>query len=91
MFALVRLGAGFAKNQHAKERQVDAVARACCRTDRGCRRRIGSAPRAFGLNRRAVRFIARANRNIPMLALGVIIAFVVILGAINYFEFGRVD
>jgi len=26
-----------------------------------------------------------------MLALGVIIAFVVILGAINYFEFGRVD
>jgi len=26
-----------------------------------------------------------------MLALGVIIAFVVIIGAINYFEFGSVD
>jgi len=26
-----------------------------------------------------------------MLALGIIIGFVVVLGAINYFEFGRVD
>jgi len=26
-----------------------------------------------------------------MLALGIIIGFVVVLGAINYFEFGRID
>jgi len=26
-----------------------------------------------------------------MLALGIILGFVVVLGAINYFEFGRVD
>jgi len=26
-----------------------------------------------------------------MLALGIIIGFVVVLGAINFFEFGRVD
>ena len=54
-------------------------------------RRIARPCRAFGLNSLPVRFIAAPNRNTPMLALGVIIAFVVIIGAINYFEFGSVD
>ncbi len=31
------------------------------------------------------------HRSVPMLALGIILGFVVLLGAINYFEFGRVD
>jgi len=56
-----------------------------------CRPRIASAAGAFGLNSLPVRFIAAPNRNTPMLALGVIFAFVIIIGAINYFEFGSVD
>jgi hypothetical protein len=31
------------------------------------------------------------NRSIPMLALAIILGFVAVLCAINYFEFGRVD
>ena len=31
------------------------------------------------------------HRSVPMLALGIILGFVVLLGAINYLEFGRVD
>jgi hypothetical protein len=36
-------------------------------------------------------YCPRLNRSVSMLALGIIIGFVVVLGAINYFEFGRVD
>jgi hypothetical protein len=44
------------------------------------------------LNRRRVTPIPRARlQEHPMLALGIIIGFVVVLGAINFFEFGRVD
>jgi hypothetical protein len=43
------------------------------------------------LNSAAPRFIAGPNKEHPMLALAVIFGFVVVLGAINYFEFGRVD
>jgi len=65
-----------------------------CREERrgyGSARGIRLASRAFGLNSLTVRFIAAPNRNTPMLALGVIFAFVIIIGAINYFEFGSVD
>jgi hypothetical protein len=45
----------------------------------------------FVLNRRRWRFIATPEQEFPMLALGIIIGFVVVVGAINAFEFGRVD
>ncbi|HEY0103235.1 MAG TPA: hypothetical protein VGB60_07200 [Brevundimonas sp.] len=47
-------------------------------------------PRAF-LNLRARRSIAAPTRSVPMLALYIILGFVAVLAAINYFEFGRVD
>jgi hypothetical protein len=43
------------------------------------------------LNRSSRPGITAANRSIPMLALGIILGFVVLLGVINYIEFGRVD
>jgi hypothetical protein len=44
------------------------------------------------LNPQPPRSIPRAQeQEHPMLALGIIIGFVVVVGAINYFEFGRVD
>jgi hypothetical protein len=44
------------------------------------------------LNLRPCRSISHGrNRSVLMLALGIILGFVVVLGAINYFEFGRVD
>ena len=43
------------------------------------------------MNPRAARSIAAAEQESSMLALGIIIGFVVVLAAINAFEFGRVD
>lgn len=37
------------------------------------------------------RFIAGANKELPMLALYIILGFVAVLAAINFIEFGRVD
>lgn len=44
-----------------------------------------------GLNPRPRPGITGLNRSIPMLALGIILGFVVLLGVINFIEFGRVD
>lgn len=41
--------------------------------------------------RRAGHSMASGEQEHPMLALGIIIGFVVVLAAFNVFEFGRVD
>jgi len=46
---------------------------------------------AARLNSRAPRFISGRNKELSMLALYIILGFVAVLGAINYFEFGRID
>jgi len=43
------------------------------------------------LNSGAGRFIAGRIKELPMLALYIIVGFVVVLGVINFIEFGRVD
>ncbi|WP_256364117.1 hypothetical protein [Brevundimonas sp. LM2] len=43
------------------------------------------------MNLRPARSIAAPEQESSMLALGIIIGFVVVLAAINAFEFGRVD
>ncbi|WP_269515787.1 hypothetical protein [Brevundimonas subvibrioides] len=43
------------------------------------------------MNRRSARCIARPEQESSMIALGIIIGFVVVLAAVNIFEFGRVD
>jgi uncharacterized membrane protein len=44
-----------------------------------------------GLNPPPVRSIATTEQESSMIALGIIIGFVVVLAAVNLFEFGRVD
>jgi hypothetical protein len=43
------------------------------------------------LNPGPARSISTAEQEHPMLALAIIIGFVVVLAAINAFEFGRID
>jgi hypothetical protein len=43
------------------------------------------------LNRRRPTGIAASEQELPMLALYIIIGFVAVVGAFNFFEFGRVD
>ena len=60
--------------------------------DPGAPRRHGrTIGPAVGLNSRAARFIAGRNKEHRMLALYIIVGFVVVLGAFNFIEFGRVD
>jgi hypothetical protein len=43
------------------------------------------------LNSRDGRFIGGRIKELSMLALYIIVGFVAVLGAINFFEFGRLD
>jgi hypothetical protein len=43
------------------------------------------------LNSGAGRFIAGRIKELPMLALYIILGFVAVLAAVNFIEFGRVD
>jgi hypothetical protein len=43
------------------------------------------------LNSGAGAFIAGRNKELSMLALFIILGFVAVVAAINFFEFGRVD